>query len=156
MITSRKCVGFKLLIHALIVSWCTTDLSCCFWWASTLVEYILTVFNLKALTFQLLQVLCGDVGDSPILFGVASFRSGLLWVQTMQFICPPLAFILCRQPDTASSTSCVMVVSYYLCSSSSQHEHTSFHLTFPVWSKRWNSFFCPLCSWLCSSQLSKC
>ena len=60
--------------------------------APTLVEYIL---NLKALTFHLLQVLCGDVGDSPSCLGYSLIQ---------------IRFSVSLND---ASTFCVMVVSAY-------------------------------------------
>ena len=60
--------------------------------APTMVECIL---NLKALTFQLLQVLCGDVGDSPSCLGYSLIQ---------------IRFSVSLND---ASTFCVMVVSAY-------------------------------------------
>ena len=60
--------------------------------APTMVECIL---NLKALTFHLLQVLCGDVGDSPSCLGYSLIQ---------------IRFSVSLND---ASTFCVMVVSAY-------------------------------------------
>ena len=102
-------------------------------------ECILSIFNLKASIFRLLHALCQEVGNSPSCFGWPHSDQVFCEVKGRSSFVHPLPSCCIGSMDTASSISCVMIVSsaYQLCSSSSQHEHVSF----PVRSELISPFF---------------